>query len=109
RVLPEGLAAADGRVEPEVRALVEEVQEHLLVVAAQHDDPAVCRIAHEFEHVGDGAGDVFAAVYEIAEQDECVPPRVAREQREQLPELRSASVNVADDEGAQRTSSAGEG
>src|SRR5205085_1884923 len=53
-------------------------------------------------HVGDGAGDVFAAVYEVAEQDECVPPRVAREQREQLPELRAAAVNVADDEGTHR-------
>src|SRR5205823_7800373 len=60
----------------------------------------------ERENVCHGAGYVLAAVDEVSEQDECVPRRVARQEFEELSELCAASVNVADDEGAHRASSA---
>jgi hypothetical protein len=72
--------AADGRVEPERRALVEEVEEHLLVVAAQGDDRALGRRLLQTHDIRDGAGDVLAAVDEVAEENELVPARLAREQ-----------------------------
>jgi hypothetical protein len=34
----------------------------------------------QLDDVGDRAGDVLAAVNEVAEQDECVPPRLARDE-----------------------------
>src|SRR5215208_1317864 len=106
-VLAEGVLAADGRVEPERRALVEEVEEHLLVVASQGDDGAFGRRPLQLYNIRDGAGDVLAAVDEVAEEDERVPSRLAREQGEQVAELLAAAVHVADDEGAQQASSAG--
>jgi hypothetical protein len=61
----------------------------------------------QLDDVFDRAGHVFAPVNEVAQEDEGVASRVAREGGEQMSELRAASVNVADDEGAQTASPAG--
>ena len=53
--------AAGHRVEPDGRAFVQKVEQHLFVIAAQTDGVAV--ILAEFQHVSDDAGRVRPPVY----------------------------------------------
>jgi hypothetical protein len=82
RVLLDGALAPDRRVQPERAAFVNEVEEHLLVVAAQADD-ALRVLVPERDHVLDRAGYLRAAVNEIADEDDGVAGRVARDHFEE--------------------------
>jgi hypothetical protein len=73
------------------------------VVAAQAQD-AFGLFGVKFDHVGHGAGHVVAAVDDVAEQDEHVARRVARDHPEDAVQLRAPPVYVADDESPHLTS-----
>ncbi len=65
RVLLESAFAPDRRMQPERRALVNKVEQHLFVIAAQAED-ALRLFVVKFDDIRDRAGHVLAAINDVA-------------------------------------------
>src|SRR6266481_932268 len=103
-VLPEGLVAAGCRRHPNQAGLIDKIQQHLFVVTAQAN--YFLRIfLTEIQHELDTAGNIRAAIDQIAQKDQRVRERIARQHVEQTVKLGAAAMDVANDEGFHRSNS----